>query len=113
MRTTLRLDPVSIVLVVLLIAGSGTGGFFLGKAVTEKEIYNSYTTEIENKQIQNAIQVQSTVDIVNGNDIRHITLNIESITNIEVLIVSNGITNTKIVSNLNPPTSDTAFTNKS
>lgn len=102
MNTVLRLDPLTLILTVLIIAASGAGGFFIGKSVTEREIYNDYITTIENNQIQSAVQIQANVDVVNGNEIKNITLSIDNITNIQVIIVSNGVTNQVVNSNTRP-----------
>ncbi|OHD53937.1 MAG: hypothetical protein A2Y33_12260 [Spirochaetes bacterium GWF1_51_8] len=88
MRTLLKCDPVTVV--ILLILGLG-GGFALGYFTAPKEI-NEYQY-ITQQQTQMQAQGQMTVTVVDGKALQSVTIQLEGMTNIRFLTVSNGVTN--------------------
>jgi hypothetical protein len=86
---TLKCDV--ILIIIFFIIGAG-GGFSLGYVSAPKEIVN--IQNIEQTQIQTQAQGQVTVTVVGGRELQMVQVQLDSLTNIEVLTVTNGVTNT-------------------
>lgn len=79
------------VLVIIAIILSFGGGIFVGNKTAPKEINN--ITVIKNTQSVNTIAIAANIDIEDNGQHRYLTISIDGITNIEVLTITNGITN--------------------
>ena len=89
----LKTDPLTIIIIgALLLAGSYTGGFFHGKAVTEKEV--TIYQDISQYQTQEQWQGQVTVNINNSDVTTNVQVQLDKLTNITVYEVRDGATNT-------------------
>lgn len=95
-RTTLRLDPISIVLVVLLIAGAGIGGGFIGKGLTETPHYditlivNSQTADLSQVTIQESFQGTMVTEVEGAdNSFRYVNVWSGHLTNVTVHFSTN------------------------
>lgn len=78
--------------IICIILAFGGGGV-VGWVVSPKEIKN--ITKIENTQSVNTIAIAANIDIEDGGVHRYITIDLDGITNIEVLTITNGETNIK------------------
>ncbi|NPV00697.1 MAG: hypothetical protein HPY53_04870 [Brevinematales bacterium] len=85
---TLKCDV--ILIIIFFIIGAG-GGFSLGYVSAPKEITN--IQNIEQTQIQTQAQGQVTVTVAGGRELQSVQVQLDSLTNITVLTVTNGVTN--------------------
>jgi len=89
-RTVLSCDPITIVIIViLLLFGGGVGGYVIRGEVAPKTVVNN----IEQTQIQMQSQLQSTVNVIDGKNVKTVDLQIDGMTNVSVYISTNGVTN--------------------
>jgi hypothetical protein len=79
-----------ILIIIFFIIGAG-GGFSLGYVSAPKEMVN--IQNIEQTQIQTQAQGQITVNVLDGKAFQSVTVQLEGVTNIRFLTVSNGMTN--------------------
>jgi len=79
-----------ILLIIFFIIGAG-GGFTLGYVSAPKEITN--IQNIEQTQIQTQAQGQVQITVIDGRKLQSVSVQIDGLTNIEVITVTNGATN--------------------
>lgn len=79
-------------LIALSIIGALVGGFFLGQPYWSRPDYYFYVTEIENRQEQTVAQLQAQVKIWDGGAFQTLNFKIDSVTNLEIILISNGVT---------------------
>ncbi|OHD60819.1 MAG: hypothetical protein A2014_05880 [Spirochaetes bacterium GWF1_49_6] len=80
-----------ILLAIILLLGGGAGGFFLGQATAPKVINN--ITEIHNINNNSAISMSAAIDVEDGGVHRFLVFQIDGLTNIQIMTVTNGQTN--------------------
>lgn len=92
-RTVLSCEPVTIVIIViLLLFGGGVGGYVIRGEVAPKTVnQNQYILTVASA---NALASANNITVVlDGKIIKSISLAYDGITNLEVLLITNGITN--------------------
>lgn len=86
--TTLKCDV--ILIIIFFIIGAG-GGFTLGYVSAPKEI--TQVQNIEQHQVQYQMQGQVQVTVAGGRELKSVMVQVDKLTNVNVLIITNGVTN--------------------